>query len=380
MSFQNTSNIDSFEKSISRVMLHEQLENFLKCGGTITQYPNEYSSDNPKKEQLKLSVKTLYDLKDEFDPSINKQILIDQDNAKKIRNHRDRITKLRLESKNASKSIIQVSSTNNPAFSSDTEVHAPNKPLTKKSSAPKVKASIHKENVVHKPQLTAKDKSNSSQDQNSAKSAREERKKQCELEKEQRKILAIQKSEAKALEAAKREADRKARAEKKALIAKQKAEQKAQKQSKPPKIRTRSKTPEDLKENLRRASVSKAKNEAIANGLTHFYAECRIHGYTEYMLSGSSPQRCRCVECCEEARERVKTTEERNVSIRLQSNKRAANEALKEGKRIFIGMCAYHLKSPHHIEVRTIKEKIKHEYRCCECKKLSKFKYYLNND
>ena len=380
MSFQNTSNIDSCEKSISRVLLHEQLESFLKCGGTITQYPNEYSADNPQKEKLKVSIKTINDVKDEFDPSINKQILIDQDNAKKLRNQRDRITKLRLERKNVSKTNIAVSNTDNPNLSSNTEIPSPNKPQIKQSSAPKVKTAINKDRVACKPQLTAKDKSNSSQEQSPAKLAREERKKQRDLEIEQRKLIAIQKSEAKELEAAKREADRKARAESKALIAKQKAERKAQAKSKPPKIRTRSKTPEDLKENLRRSSVSKAKNEAIAKGLTHFVAECRIHGYTEYMLSGLNPQRCRCIECCEAARERVKTTEEKNVSLRLQSNKKAATEALKEGKRIFIGMCAYHLKSPHHVDVRKIKDKTKHEYRCCECKKLSKFKYYLNND
>lgn len=380
MGFQNTSNIDSCEKSISRVLLHEQLESFLKCGGTITQYPNEYSADNPKKEQLKVSVKTINDVKDEFDPSINKQILIDQDNAKKLRNQRDRISRLRLERKNVSKTNIPVSNSDNPTFSSSNETPSPNKPLKKQNSAPKPKAPINKDSAACKPQLTAKLKSNSSQEKSPAKVAREERKKQRELEIEHRKLMAVQKSEAKALEAAKREADRKARAESKALLAKQKAERKAQVKSKTPNIRTRSKTPEDLKENLRRSSVSKAKNEAIAKGLTHFFAECRIHGYTEYMLSGSNPQRCRCIECCEDARERGKTTEEKNVSLRLQTNKKAANEALKEGKRIFIGMCAYHLKSPHHVDVRKIKDKTKHEYRCCECKKLSKFKYYLNND
>lgn len=380
MSFQNTSNIDSCEKSISRVLLHEQLESFLKCGGTITQYPNEYSADNPNKDKLKVSVKTINDVKDEFDPSINKQILIDQDNSKKLQNQRDRITRLRLERKNVSKSNIPVASTDNPSFSSGNVLPSPNKPLKKQNSVPKLKSAIIKDSVACKTQLPKKNKSNSSQEKKLAKLAREERKKQRELEIEQRKLVAIQKSEAKALEAAKREADRKIRAESKALLAKQKAERKAQIKSKPPKIRTRSKTPEDLKENLRRSSVTKAKNEAIAQGLTHFNAECRIHGYTEYMLSGSSPQRCRCIECCEDARERVKTTEEKNVSLRLQSNKKAANEALKEGKRIFIGVCAYHLKSPHHIDVRKIKDKTKHEYRCCECKKFSKFKYYLNND
>lgn len=380
MGFQNTSNIDSCEKSISRVMLHEQLENFLKCGGTITQYPNEYSADNPKREQLKVSVKTINDVKDEFDPSINKQILIDKNNAKQLQTQRDRITAHRLERKNVSKTNIPVSSTNNSNFSSNTENPSPNKSITNPNLTAKAKEAINKDSMICKPQLAAKVKPRSSQDKSQAKLAREERAKQLELEKEQRKLIAKQKAEAKALEAAKREADRKARAESKALIAKQKAERKAQIKSKSPKVRTRSKTPEDLKENLRRSSVSKAKNEAIAKGLTHFFAECRIHGYTEYMLSGSNPQRCRCVECSEDARERVKTTEEKNVTLRLQSNKKAANEALKEGKRIFIGMCAYHLKSPHHIDIRKIKDKIKHEYRCCECKKFSKFKYYLNND
>lgn len=348
-SFNKNSCVD---KSISRVLLHEQLEQFLKNGGAVQQVPSSYYIDNPKRNELTTELKTYEDLEDEFNPDINKQIIIDKIKAAKLKV----LKTTKFTEKNENIQSLSKSAIKPESHKTDSEITEDTKPVTQRSESEKKSFFIISDETKN---TSNNDETNSQTKPTKTQNTPSDLKSSDKLVKTQTKLRTKSTK-------AKRSCT--------------KAKLQTPKSIKTPKIRTRSKSPEALKENHRRSSVTKAKLIAIEQGNTLFTAECRIHGFTTYTLSGSDSTSCRCLECQKEGKERSKTQEERNVTLRLEFNKKAANLAIKNGERIFIGMCAYHGKSPLHIDIRTSSSKVKYEYRCAECKKMSKFKYFLNQD